>query len=295
MLGSEQMEDTHTHAQPDSAGPPAVARLSRHGSAELPLGATKEQELGAPFPFMVPMRIQSWRSRLPIKWLFILCACLTALSGCRTPDYTKGQSNICQVHGVPMDKRTVPIAYGMIPMNRAEAEQGEWQRRTKHYPNPGDCLPATSINVRGEKYAKAFVCRQCAAAFRAAMGVDAEAVARAESELARLRGRAARETGWPPPSAEESFRLLSDLAARGRLVELQEESEARMFDVERRGGSRGKLFEIGSDARIAMVDTWIQDKAGPYLLKSATLYVRRGVGWMKAGQGLTTGAAEAKR
>ena len=91
---------------------------------------------------------------------------MIALTGCRTPDYSKGQSNICQLHRVPMGKRTVPIAYGMIPMSREAPERGEWRRRTDHYPNPGDCLPATSINARGEKRAIVFIFSQCKAAFK---------------------------------------------------------------------------------------------------------------------------------
>lgn len=86
--------------------------------------------------------------------------------GCRTVAYTKQESNLCRVHQVTMSKRTVPIAYGMIPMSRAEGEQGEWKRRTELYPNPGDCLPATSINLNGETHARVFVCPRCEEARR---------------------------------------------------------------------------------------------------------------------------------
>lgn len=87
--------------------------------------------------------------------LLLLAACHT------TPDYTQTESTTCEVHQVAMTKRTVPIAYGMIPMSKAEAEQGEWKRRTTQYPHPGDCLPATSINLHGEKKARIYVCTQC--------------------------------------------------------------------------------------------------------------------------------------
>ncbi len=79
----------------------------------------------------------------------------------RAVDATKNQSNICELHRAVMSKRTVPIAYGMIPMSRVEAERGEWKRRTDNYPHPGDCLPATDINLTGEKRAVVFVCLKC--------------------------------------------------------------------------------------------------------------------------------------
>lgn len=101
-----------------------------------------------------------------IKCLAPLCAGLLLLAGCRTPDWTKHQPDQCEVHGVTMTKRTVPIAYGMIPMSKAEGERSPWRRRTEYYPHPGDCLPATSINAQGESRAIVFVCRKCETAKR---------------------------------------------------------------------------------------------------------------------------------
>ena len=97
-----------------------------------------------------------------LKQLLLLA--LLLLAACRTPDYTRNQPDLCPVHRVAMTKRVVPIAYGMIPMNKATAEQGEWRRRMDNYPHPGDCLPATSINLHGERRARVFVCTECAAA-----------------------------------------------------------------------------------------------------------------------------------
>ena len=97
-----------------------------------------------------------------MKQLLLLAVLL--LTGCRTPDYTRDQPDLCPVHRVAMTKRVVPIAYGMIPMSKAAAEQGEWRRRMGNYPHPGDCLPATSLNVHGERRARVFVCTECAAA-----------------------------------------------------------------------------------------------------------------------------------
>ncbi len=95
-----------------------------------------------------------------------LLLALLLLAACRTPDYTRHQPDRCPVHRVAMTQRVVPIAYGMIPMSQAAAEQGEWRRRMDSFPHPGDCLPATSINVHGERRARVFVCAECAAAQR---------------------------------------------------------------------------------------------------------------------------------
>ena len=95
-----------------------------------------------------------------------LLLALLLLAACRTPDHTRNQPDRCSVHRMAMTKRVVPIAYGMIPMSKAAAEQGGWRRRMDNYPHPGDCLPATSINLHGERRARVFVCAECAAAQR---------------------------------------------------------------------------------------------------------------------------------
>jgi len=86
---------------------------------------------------------------------------LLVLTACSTPDYTKGQPATCEIHHLAMTKRTLSIAYGMIPMSKAEAEQGEWKRRQEQYPHPGDYLPATSLNLHGKTKAQVYVCPQC--------------------------------------------------------------------------------------------------------------------------------------
>lgn len=101
-----------------------------------------------------------------IKRLVLVFTGSLLLAGCRTPDWTKNQPDQCEVHSVRMTRRTVPIAYGMIPPSRAEGERGRWRQRTEYYPHPGDCLPATSINMHGEYRAIVFVCRKCKAAKR---------------------------------------------------------------------------------------------------------------------------------
>ena len=100
-----------------------------------------------------------------MKHLFLLFPCVFLLVGCRTPDYTRGQPNICEVHRVAMFKRAVPFAHGIIPMSRVEGERGEWKRRMGHYPHPGDCQPATGIVLPGEEgRVIVYVCKQCEAA-----------------------------------------------------------------------------------------------------------------------------------
>jgi hypothetical protein len=104
-----------------------------------------------------------------IRHTLILLTGLLSTAGCQTPaDYTKNQSNICEVHRVAMSKRAVPFAHGMIPMSRVEAGKGEWARRMKHYPHPGDCEPATSIVLPGQRgKVLVYVCPKCEAAMKA--------------------------------------------------------------------------------------------------------------------------------
>ena len=100
-----------------------------------------------------------------MKPLLLLNLCSFLLAGCRTLDHTGGQSGTCEVHHVAMFKRAVPFAHGMIPMNSAEDNRGEWKRRMDHYPHPGDCEPATNIVMPGEtKRVVVYVCKQCEAA-----------------------------------------------------------------------------------------------------------------------------------
>jgi hypothetical protein len=97
--------------------------------------------------------------------VLFLSACVLTGCGDRTPDYTEGQLNTCEVHQVAMFKRAVPFAHGMIPMSRDEGERGEWKRRNDHYPHPGDCEPATGIVLPGEEgRVVVYVCKQCEAA-----------------------------------------------------------------------------------------------------------------------------------
>jgi hypothetical protein len=99
------------------------------------------------------------------SFLVLACAPFLFVSCQTTSDSTKSRSNLCEVHRVAMTKRAVPYAHGMIPMSRVEAQKGEWARRQKHYPHPGDCEPATDIVLPGQRgKTLVHVCPQCEAA-----------------------------------------------------------------------------------------------------------------------------------
>jgi hypothetical protein len=103
-----------------------------------------------------------------MKPLLFFFVCASLLAGCRTPDGTRGRSNICEVHHVTMFKRAVPYAHGMIPMSKMEAQRGECKRRMDSYPHPGDCQPATDIALPGEENrVVVYVCPKCEAAMKA--------------------------------------------------------------------------------------------------------------------------------
>lgn len=217
------------------------------------------------------------------------------LAGCRTPDWTKNQPDQCEVHGITMTRRTVQIAYGMIPMSKAEGERGPWRQRTEYYPHLGDCLPATSINAHGEYRAIVFVCRKCEAAkqeFESGKRrvLNPGVVATLEAEVTRLENGARDEPGpnSPRPLSELAFLFLEGLAAHGSPVEKLTEAEQRLFGVEPRGGTKASLVSIAPDARVANERTWKQDKSGSSALKTATLFVRREGKWGRVGGGTAT-------
>jgi hypothetical protein len=222
---------------------------------------------------------------------------LLLLAGCHTPDWTKSQPDQCEVHGVTMTRRTVPIAYGMIPLSKAEGERGSWGQRTEYYPNPGDCLPATSINAHGESRAIVFVCRKCEAAKREFEAgkwrvLSPGVVAMLEAEVTRLESSARDEPGpnYPRPSSELAFLLLEGLAARGAAVEELTEAEQLVFSMEPRGGTKASVVSIAPDARVVLEQTWKQDKSGSYTLKTATPFGRREGKWVRVGSGTAAGA-----
>ncbi len=237
-------------------------------------------------------------ARLSASHTALLCAlaCLL-LAGCRTPDWTQHQPNQCEVHGVTMTKRTVPIAYGMIPMSKVESERGPWRQRTEYYPHPGDCLPATGINLRGDERALVLACKKCEAAKRGfeagkRLVLKPGVVALLEAEVIRLEHAAKSDTSvdHPRPASELAFCLLDGLAAQGSPVENATETEQLAFGVDPRGGVKATLVSLAPDTRVAFVETWKQDKSGSYVIKTATLFARREGRWARLGGGaITTG------
>ncbi len=233
-------------------------------------------------------------ARLSASSTAFLCVSLATLflTGCRTPDWTTNQPDQCEVHGVKMARRTVPVAYGMIPMSKIEGESGPWRQRTEYYPHPGDCLPATSINLHGENRALVFACGKCETAKREfetgqRLVLKPGVVNLLEAEIIRLESAARTEPSgeYPRPSSELAYRLLDGLAAHGSPVENSTEAEQLLFSIEPRGGAKARLVSVAPDTRIALVETWKQDKSGSYTLKTATLFSRREGRWQWVGGG----------
>jgi hypothetical protein len=237
-------------------------------------------------------------------FLVFLCALFAQPNAPVAPaDYTKSESNICEVHDIKMSTRTVPFAHGMIPMSHVEAMRGEWKRRTDHYPHPGDVKPATGIVLLGEEgQCVVYVCPKCEAAKKDIERADAARaqrlsqaivpamLAKIESELARWEKAAKDEAlvGGLPPSRQAAYYLLSGLATQGDAIEELSEPERQLFHVERTGGARSKLISVFADVRVALVDRWIQDKSGSYVRRTAVLYVQRDGKWIENGNGATT-------
>ena len=74
-------------------------------------------------------------------------------------DYTKGQSDICEIHHIQMTKRTVRIDYGMIPIN------AETKQRQASFPHPGDFAYGGCIEMDAKR-AVVYVCPKCEEAMR---------------------------------------------------------------------------------------------------------------------------------
>ncbi|MDA1051062.1 MAG: hypothetical protein O3C40_11375 [Planctomycetota bacterium] len=115
--------------------------------------------------------------------------------------------------------------------------------------------------------------------------INVDVLASLERELNRLEESAKSETRpmYPPPSTQIAYYLLAGLAERGVSLTGLSESEKRLFDVGRQGGRRNKLMSVFTDVRVALIDNWIQDKSGTYVLRTAVLYVFRKGKWAKIG------------
>ena len=93
----------------------------------------------------------------------IALACLSSLlllAGCASPreDYTAGQGDTCAVHGLRMTKTVVPIAYGLIVLDKTN--RARWAASTNAFPNAqdwvaGGCCPGPA------RKALIYTCPEC--------------------------------------------------------------------------------------------------------------------------------------
>jgi hypothetical protein len=121
--------------------------------------------------------------------------------------------------------------------------------------------------------------------------IRSDLLAQVEKELARLNTQAEQESGpeWPRPSTRVAYLLLTGLAVQGSLMERLPKSEQEFLGIEKGSSAQARLFEVTPDARVALIDRWVNDKAGSYLLRHATFYVRKEAKWMSKGHGTATG------
>jgi hypothetical protein len=107
-------------------------------------------------------------------------------------------------------------------------------------------------------------------------------------EVQRLAAQAERESGSEliRPSQEILYHLLAGAATDGKAITRLNAEEERVFDLMKHGGAEKKLVEIAPEARVSLIDRWMQDKGGSYWLRSATLYAPRDGKWVKVGVGV---------
>jgi dienelactone hydrolase len=119
--------------------------------------------------------------------------------------------------------------------------------------------------------------------------VRADVLDAVEKELDRLAGQAGDEPGpaYPRPSSEVAFLILTGLAAQGAEVLDPPAADLRQLGVEPAGNERVQLFAISGDACVVVTAAVIQDKAGSWTSRQATLYRRQGGKWTKRGNGTT--------
>jgi hypothetical protein len=92
--------------------------------------------------------------------MLMVMLCLVASCATKVVDHTKGRSSICEVHGVAMEKKAVPIMYGMPEFNdrtRARGEAGGKRFPHAGIPLEGGCF----VDAKNPKEALMFVCAEC--------------------------------------------------------------------------------------------------------------------------------------
>jgi hypothetical protein len=128
-----------------------------------------------------------------------------------------------------------------------------------------------------------------AAAEQGQPGVRDDVLAAVENELERLSMQAEAETGpvHPRPSSEIAFLILTGLAAQGAPIQAPAPEDLRQLGIAPADAARVQVFTVAADARVVIRTSAIQDKAGSWTSRSATLYRRRSDKWMARGSGST--------
>jgi len=224
----------------------------------------------------------------------------------QSPGDKAREPRVCEVHDVAMEPRELPYRHGMIPMHESMDRDGSWTLRMKRFPHPGDCIPATNIVLPGQEESGVDdVCPVCVAARLAREGASAgtspetgktavspEVIREARRELSRLEERARENRGAesPPPASQLAYCLLSGLAEQGTELTTLTAEERMNLGVVEGGGQHGRVVAVTEEARIVLQERSVQDKAGSYLRKTATLYGMEGGRWVKQGTGAIAGA-----
>ncbi|MES2597099.1 MAG: hypothetical protein V4662_17265 [Verrucomicrobiota bacterium] len=92
----------------------------------------------------------------------LLLVVTLGVAGCATkmPDHTKDRSSTCGVHEVAMERKSVPIMYGLPDFNdRTRARGVVSGKRFPHagIPLEGGCF----VDAKNPKEAMMFVCAEC--------------------------------------------------------------------------------------------------------------------------------------
>jgi hypothetical protein len=86
------------------------------------------------------------------------------LIGCAARDYTRGQTSVCEVHKIPMDKTKVPVRYyGLYPQSKHEEAMAS--ARKTLFPHARDSVSFDRIGNKPD-IAIIYVCPDCREALR---------------------------------------------------------------------------------------------------------------------------------
>lgn len=96
----------------------------------------------------------------PYGTMAVMLGTALFLQSCATPDYTTGKPSVCGVHQVPMDKRVVPIRYGLMRPGEKDAAR---ERAAKlAFPHATEWLGGGCVIERDSpKQVKIYICPSC--------------------------------------------------------------------------------------------------------------------------------------